>query len=301
MNVAKHYFKTSNPVTSTPYYNLTLLNGVSSSARLLYIELRRLSGLNGYTSKSIRELSYFIGKSARQVSRLVHELESNRLIEIWQHEGFENEYVIPDVYFRHTHDKCVRTFKSKINTKLTVSRQKPNGISLGQIPKPIEPEPVAITAPAPEPEHHETELPMVESGHKSIHIKPKNPVNFQLVKDILALTNDHKSVRFWIKFVVRAPENIVQLAIHSLKSALSSETVYHAGRYLVGIIKRIFPEMFDSGHKVPLRQSEQCPDASYYPRIVVSEPDIERNEQLNMTNIQAIRALLAKREQLCQA
>ena len=310
MNTAKEHDTASLPhqSTITPYYNLRLLNSVSPCARLLYIEMRRLSGLNGYISKSIRELSYFIGKSARQVSRLVHELSSNGLIEIWEHEGFENEYVIPDVYFRHTHDKSVRTFKSKTCTKITVSRPKPDGISVGhQESNPVAPAGLVEQTSIHQQEvknnfHTDTIEPeKTESKHKSIHTKPKNPVRMDLVREIINLTNDHKSVRCWVKFVRSAPEQIVQLAIHSLKSALSSETVYHAGKYLIGIIKRIFPEMFTSGQKQPVRPDEQCPDPSYYPKAAVDEPTFERNEQLNMTNIQAIRALLAKREQLCQA
>lgn len=327
MNAAKQYFKTSNPVTSTQYYNLRILNSVSPCARLLFIEMRRLSGLNGYISKSIRELSFFIGKSARQVSRLVHELESNKLIEIWQHEGFENEYVICDVYFRHTHDKCVRTFKSKTSKELTVSRPKPDGISSNH----RESNP-CLTGPAGIDEQTSIELgsekndfhdgdpaenpdsiatlktpsePVIEP--KKTHISMgkssrTNPVRMDLVREIINLTHDHKSVRFWIKVVRSTSESVVQMAIHSLKSALQSETVYHAGRYLVGILKRLCPNMFDTGHKKQsVRPDEQCPDPSYYPKAVVNEPQIERNEELNLSSIQAIRALLAKREQLCQA
>jgi hypothetical protein len=85
----------------------------------------------------------------------------------------------------------------------------------------------------------------------------------------------------------------VYQAIASLKEAIESGIVQHAGKYLVGILRRIFPELFDNGHKHALRQPEQFYDTGFYPKWSEIEPDIAPDWKMNMEQIQLIRAKLA--------
>lgn len=272
---------TSNQSNRTPYYNIKTLSGISDASKVLYIELRRLAGINGYTSRSVRELAYFVGKSKRTVSRLVGELETNGLIEIWAHNGFENEYVIPDVYFSHTHDKTVTTFNLKTSKELTVS-QKPNVVSICPTQNQESTQAQALKI---------TSMPIqeVKNNFPEEHY---SPIRMDLVQEIVSITNDTKSTRFWIKFVRQAPLAIVYAAIASLRISLETESVYHPGRYMVGIIKRVYPELFEN-QKQPLRPSEHIPDASYYPKWSENKPDIVRDWDMNMEQIRLIKAKLA--------
>lgn len=306
MNTAKEHLNTSYTNQSrTPFYSLNILSNVSSSSQLLYIKLRNLAGCSGYISKSVRELKYLTGKCDRQTRRLIHELESHGLIEIWKHEGFENEIIITDVYFGRTLDKKIRTFKSKTYKELTVSKPKSDVIFLQteeapcSIPggDPLEPTVstnVTVSSPAPviEPKKAQQTISKLDT------VSQRPPVRMDLVAEILTLTGDKKSIGFWIKFVRSAPLPIVYCAIASLKASLVECQICHRGKYFVGIIRRIFPEMFQE--KRPLRQPQDKIDVSISPwkPHIETEPPVDINWDLNKNNIQQIRAMLSERKML---
>lgn len=312
MNTAKEHITASLPQQSTFNLANTIRDIISDptltqGASRVLVQLVLSAGRKGWTWYLIETLGVLVKSSRTQVKVYLKELVDKNRLNIVRRPGRSSVYQIVGIYNKSSEvgrfsGHIKQSFKSKSNVI-----ERPNGISSNHqesnpcviIPAGIDAK-TSIHLQKVKNDFH-TDTIVTESSAKSIHNKPVKPVNFLLVKEILALTNDHKSVRCWIKFVRSAPEQIVQLAIHSLKSALQSETVYHAGKYLIGIIKRLCPEMFNSGHKVSLRQPEQFSDASYYPKAAVDEPTFERNEELNLSSIQAIRALLAKREQLCQA
>lgn len=298
------YNKTSHTQQSTTHptsnYSFYLLKNLSSTAKYLYIELRRIAGPKGYLSYSVTDLSEIVDRSIKQTRRLLHELEANGLLEIWLHPGRESEYVIPDVYFRQGMDINVQTFKKKSYIKKTV--RKANGVSLSI----VKPDPKIQSDP-----HEAPELSASEQTASEPAIEPKEahnmgesdqvqaptptrakPIRMDLVKEILDLTQDTKSTRFWIKFVRQAPLAVVYCAISSLKSALAEGIVQHPGRYMVGIIKRIYPELFDPG-KTPLRPSQQKTAAHYYPKAAQKEnTPMSIDWDLNQNGLKQIQKIL---------
>lgn len=87
MNTAKLYCNTSSSLRSTRHqpsnYSFYLLKDLSSVAKYLYIELRRIAGIKDYLSYSAKDLTEIIGRSQKQTRRLLHGLEQCGLIEIW--------------------------------------------------------------------------------------------------------------------------------------------------------------------------------------------------------------------------
>lgn len=114
-----------------------------------------------------------------------------------------------------------------------------------------------------------------------------------VVREILDLTKDTKSIGCWIKFVRSAPLPIVYAAIASLKSALDEGIVQHPGRYMVGVIKNIFPELF-STQSHALRQPQEKIDVSIYSSKPYSEDSnpVDIDWSLNNSSLKNIQAIL---------
>jgi hypothetical protein len=303
--------------SNTSNYSFYLLKDLSSTAKYLYIELRRLSGVRGYLSYSATDLSKIVDRSIKQTRRLLHELETHGLIEIWLHPGRESEYIVRDVYFRHGMDIKVQAFKNKSLRKKTVREQRPNGASLSIVKPEIQAEAPEITSRlnGSQTDHVQSDQggadpcvtiessasgqiasePVIEP--KDTHISMGNtptraPIRFDLICEILNLTQDTKSTRFWIKFVRSAPLPTVYLAISSLKSALAEGIVCHPGKYMTGIIRRVFPELFQN-KKQPLSQPQRDLDAPIYSKPCESEPEIQPDFVLNMARLKQIQLILA--------
>lgn len=323
MNTAIQYNRTSYPEQSTTSnYSLYLLRGLSSSAKILYIEMRRVSGVKGYLSCSVDTLTTVTGRSKKQTSRLLHELENNGLIDIWLHPGRESEYVIKDVYFRQGMDIKVQPFKKKNFKEITVKNQRPNVILLKPQEDPCPtthtdpcetPKPIAAPKTASEPviervtQQEQITIPQKDTvtpndpGPLNAPGLRNAPVRMDLVREILVLTNDHKSTGFWIKFVRLAPVSVVYVAISSLKSALNEGIVCHPGRYMVGIIRRLYPEMFSTQQtttKPRLSQVLQQSSAPIYPTLPHIEPMIEIDWSANKENLRRIREMLDTKSSL---
>lgn len=118
------------------------------------------------------------------------------------------------------------------------------------------------------------------------------PIRFDLVKKILTLTGDKKSFGLWVKFVRTVPLETVYMAISSLEVALSCDQVASPGRYLVGIIKNIYPELF----KQAPWPSQDAVAVANPPQTSSQEPSVERDWKLNLSRIQEIKALLESRQ-----
>jgi hypothetical protein len=289
---------------SNSNYSFYLLKDLSSTAKYLYIELRRIAGVRGFLSYSAKDLSEVTGKSEKQTRRLLHELEANSLIEIWLHPGHESEYIVKDVYFRQGMDICVQPFKKKRIKELTVRE---NGVSLSIVKTDPEIQPDHVGSdPREDPgssAHNKTASePVIEP--KNVHVEiGKNPtratpIRFDLVREILDLTQDTKSTRFWVKFVRLAPLPTVYLAISSLKIAIDEGIVLHPGRYMVGIIKRVYPELFftqPTTLEPRSSQPQQKIDAPIYGKSCESEPPVVRDPQFNMSQLKQIRAMLERK------
>ena len=120
------------------------------------------------------------------------------------------------------------------------------------------------------------------------------PVRMDLVGEIIRLTDDHRSIGAWILFVRSAPIATVYYAISSLKAAMSEGIVGHRGKYLIGIIRRQCPKLFQ-GKKQALSQDLQGNDAPIYGKVPESGPPVERDPELNMSQLKQIRAMLERR------
>lgn len=84
-----------------------------------------------------------------------------------------------------------------------------------------------------------------------------------------------------------------QLAISSFKSAMADGQVKHPGRYFIGVIKNIYPDLFQE-KKQTSRPSQQKKVLTIQGTSCNKEPEVQRNYDLNMSQILNIRRLLDK-------
>jgi hypothetical protein len=67
--------------------------------------------------------------------------------------------------------------------------------------------------------------------------------NLPLVNQILSLTGDKKSTKYWIKIVRKLPESEILQYLSHLKIAMGEKIIYHPGAYLNSLILANHPEM----------------------------------------------------------
>ena len=67
--------------------------------------------------------------------------------------------------------------------------------------------------------------------------------NLPLVNQILSLTGDKKSTKYWIKIVRILPESEILQYLSHLKIAMGEKIIYHPGAYLNSLILANHPEM----------------------------------------------------------
>ncbi|MGC8602052.1 MAG: hypothetical protein ACP5VS_00005 [Desulfomonilaceae bacterium] len=110
------------------------------------------------------------------------------------------------------------------------------------------------------------------------------------------MTSDTKSTRSLVEFVRLALLPIAHAEISSLECDLTDSQVYHPGGYMVGIIERLYPELFSSREpKAPARPPQQT-DVSYYPKAAEIE-ELSRGPidwQSNSDQAKKIRLILER-------
>jgi len=67
--------------------------------------------------------------------------------------------------------------------------------------------------------------------------------NLPLVNQILSLTGDKKSTKYWIKIVRKLPESEILQYLSHLKIAMGEKIIYHPGAYLNSLILANHPEL----------------------------------------------------------
>ena len=252
--------------STTSNYSLYLLNGLSSTAKYLYIEMRRIAGVKGYMSCPASHFNDITGRSTKQTRRLLYELKNNNLIDIWLHPGCESEYIIQDVYSRQSMDTNVHTFKNKsLKKNQRFGRTQPNVIlnfpeqaspathsEYGPPEQIIETKPPSTLATDNkivtnfiQPHNAEPTKTVLHQQQKPIKL-PSNVVDMSLVQQILEVTGDKKSTACFIKIVKNVPEAIVYAAISSLKLSMDEGIVSKPGAYFVSTIKNYCPDLFNS-------------------------------------------------------
>lgn len=290
---ATQYFNSSLPVTSTTQFNLANIirsiiadTNLSHGSSRLLVQLVLSAGRKGETWYLIQTLADLTTSSRTQVKLYLKELVEKNRIRIAYRPGRSSKYQIVGIYDeRHEVGRKIAHIKQSYKSKSNVIEN--NVVSICPEQE-IDP---AIHGDTPEEPQHtkKPEKPLIDV------ISDKKPViRMDIVKEILDLTRDHKSLGFWIKFVRSAPLATVYLAISSLKSALAEGQVAHPGRYMVGIIKRIYPDLLLST-KHALRQPQEKISAVLPIKQPEIEPEIERNPVLNMSELKNILAMLERK------
>lgn len=85
----------------------------------------------------------------------------------------------------------------------------------------------------------------VQDGFSSSSPK-QPPYPLPLVREILKLTGDRKSIRYWIKVVKQIPESEIREALSYLKIAMNEKIIAHPGAYLNALLLKHHPELRSS-------------------------------------------------------
>jgi hypothetical protein len=295
---------------------------LSRGASDILAELVKLAGVKGSCYPSIAYLSTQIRRCRTQVKLYLKELAIKGRIRVIHNFGQESRYYVLDIATKLSEPSRFSDHRKELNTKKTV-REQETVISIcceETHSRSVQAQTVEITS-SPVGSHKNNfrpdticadprEEPELSAPGKTASkplLKPKDaqngmghaptratPIRMDLVREILDLTGDAKSTRFWVKFVRLAPLTTVYLAISSLKIAIDEGIVLHPGKYLVGIIKRQYPEMFDS-KKQPLRPCLEKQDAPYYPKTCESGPPVEVDWDLNRSGLRNIMSILERK------
>lgn len=223
------------PLTLTD--KIRLINrdlNLSKGAKLLAIEIIIASNWRGYCWHSISAFTEMISSSETQVHSYLKELEAKDFIKIVRRPGTTNRYYLGPI-FDHPEvpDRGVRNSEPKKENKYKTNV---SNVTLKSLK---------------EEKNDPLDSPTTTDTHDiHINIKPhkpvSNPFKMSLVKEILDLTNDKKSLGCYIKIVRTVPEAIIHTALSSLKIALNEGIVSNRGAYFVQTIKNHCPEVFCS-------------------------------------------------------
>lgn len=267
-------------------------NNLSAQADRLLIRLVNASGRRGFCFPSIETLCSWIKLKPTQIRHYLRELETKKYIRIFEHVGHANEYQIVDILpninrplrFSEARKELLRTRKRYTGENVVDFSPK----------KPPEQNPEIMPNP-PAPVQHDTVETVVEAPARHNPPPPatrSKPIRFDLVKRILDLTRDHRSFGLWVKFVRTAPLEIVYMAIHSLEVALSCDQVSSPGRYMTGIIRNVYPELFNQRHASCCHNDPPPPATRKEPE----PPPVERDPELNRQRLKEIMTLLQSKQ-----
>ena len=282
--------------TNNTYHPCTYINeiysdrSISRGAAHVLIRLVTASGYHGYCYPSVATLCQWTGYKQTQLRHYLRQLVQLGHIRIIHIPGRSNEYQLTRII-----PKSSRPLRYSAPIKRFIKRKRitdqENVISLHRPEQPQTPDPgppqTEHTAPAlVQTDHHQAqEQNQVDDSHLETQTS-KPPVNHYLLSQIMQLTGDKKSFPFWFKVVKRVDEQTIYSALSSLRIANDCNQVQHRGRYLVGILKQLAPELFQEQTQTRPHVQAIGPDQEE------TTPTVERNQQLNMEQIRNIRALL---------
>ena len=165
--------------------------------------------------------------------------------------GHSNYWIIPDVYGKYlTHAKDCTTSKEPFQAKTNVCRN------------------------------------VIFSGDK----KPRQqPTSLPLVNEMLSVTGDRKSSRYWIGIVRKLPEDEIRRYLSHLNIAMNEKIISRPGAYLNSLILANHPE-FRRSSSIIQSQSQQ---KKY---VEPDEPEIiPASEEVAMAAIAEIKAKLYRK------
>ena len=283
--------------TDNTYHPCTYINEIfsdrtiSRGAAHVLIRLVTASGYHGYCYPSISTLCQWTNYKQTQLRHYLRQLVQAGHIRIIHTLGRSNEYQLTRII-----PKSSRPLRSCGPRKRFIKRKRitdqENVISFRP---PEQPPPdqnqgyncnVGFTQEQTDNrrDNYNLETPKV-------HTKP--PVNHYLLRQIMQLTGDKKSFGLWFKLVKTVDEQTIYQALSSLRSAIDCNTVNHRGRYLVGILKQLVPELFQeqTPRQAPTHQTPKVQD--HTDQHQDAAPTTQRDHTLNMEQIRNIRALLS--------
>jgi hypothetical protein len=273
-NTATQYCNPLPTNQSNPEFNLCQLirrihfrKDISANAKLVATHLLMSAGRRGFIEDlSMRQLSFELGDIPRSsLHNYVNELISVGFLQRIEHIGRPNTWIIVETRKLALADPSSSSdTKIKSSKKKTYQSQTADNVVSNQSEEPIQSMPT----------------------NKTTSVRA-NPIRMDIVSEIVSLTCDKKSLGCWVKFVKHAPLAIVYAAISSLKIAIDEGIVEHPGRYMVGIIRNIYPELFSSP-----TIKHQGPPSSIYSRPEPVEPEIQPDIALNMEQLRRIRQML---------
>lgn len=290
MNTATEHNNSSNIPQSISFNLANTIRDIISDPTLtqgasrLLVQLVLSAGRKGWTWFLIETLGVLVKTSRTQVKVYLKELVDKNRIKIVHRPGRSSVYQIVGIYNQSTKvGRFSGHIKQSYKTKSNVI-EKPNGVS-------VLPSQETKSETSNPRENQQSALHTKTHEKPSIKVISNKPIRMDIVREILDITRDTKSIGCWIKFVRSAPLPIVYCAIASLKSALEEGQVCHPGKYLTGIIKNIYPEMFEP-QKHALRPSQDKSEAPYYSKHCENEPPVEVNWQVNKENLRRIQEML---------
>jgi hypothetical protein len=314
MNASNRYFNPSylNQSTTTkqatPYYDPFNINGLilniladrtlSRGASDVLAALVRLSGIKGYCYPSIQYLSVTINKGRTQVKVYLKELVTKKRLRIVSYVGRVSAYQLLDMLSKKGGPGRFFAHRKEYKNKENVT-EKPNVI----LTFPAQNNPVAHsareqvvgtkTAPTLAVDNNIITASIPPSDSNAVTTAPKTNspstvFDMSLVKEILDITGDKKSLGCFIKIVKRSPPNIICAALSSLKIAMSECYISKPGAYFVQVVKNYYPDIFNAPQTLPERPSTS------YERITapVKEVSTPIDWQINMEGIKRLQSML---------
>ncbi len=116
----------------------------------------------------------------------------------------------------------------------------------------------------------------------------KPPTSLPLVNEILEITGDKKSTRYWIGVVRKLPEDEIRQYLSHLKIAMTEKIIRHPGAYLNSLVLANHPEMKRPTNTQPLPYQERY--------VEPEEPEVTpASEEVAMAAIAEIKAKLYRK------
>lgn len=308
MNVAKQYHTADYTPHATQYYdpfniNALILNiladrTLSRGASDILAELVRLSGIKGYCYPSIQYLAITINKGRTQTKLYLKELVTKNRIRVIRYVGEESRYYVLDIPRENRGPGRFSDHRKEYKNKENVIERANVILNFHDQQIPLAHsacEQVVEKKPSPTLAVDNTFIitSMPPSNTDADPAAPKTNIpsavfDMGLVREILEVTGDKKSVGCFIKIVKNVPQNIIYAALSSLKVAMSECYISRPGAYFVQVVKNYYPDMFN------IPQTRPAPSPTSYESITapVKEVSTPIDWQSNHKNLRIIRAML---------
>jgi hypothetical protein len=116
----------------------------------------------------------------------------------------------------------------------------------------------------------------------------RKPTSLPLVNEILSITGDRKSTRYWVGVVRKLPEDEIRQYLSHLNIAMNEKIINHPGAYLNSLVLANHPEM--------KRRTEDTPQPQYQRYVEPEEPVGEiASEEVVRASLAEIKIMLHRK------